>query len=79
MCMFYIIVNIETPLNGWNVYKVVTTCTLLQRQVNKQANKILMDGGECLIMDVKLQAHGFSDKSYCDSFACLYFLVMMFH
>lgn len=38
--MFYIIVNIETPLNGWNVYKVVTTHGLLQRQVNKQANKM---------------------------------------
>lgn len=62
MCMFYIIVNIETPLNGWNVYKVVTSRGLLERQVNKQANKILMDGDECLIMDVRLQAHGFLDK-----------------
>lgn len=40
MCMFYIIVNTETPLNGWNVYEVVTTRGLLQRQVNKQANNM---------------------------------------
>lgn len=38
--MFYIIVNIETPLNGWNVYGVVTTRVLLHRQINKQANKM---------------------------------------
>lgn len=50
MCMFYIIVNIETQLNGWNVYEVVAA----RRQVNKQANKMfLMDVGECLIMDVR--------------------------
>ncbi len=63
MCMFYIIVNIETQLNGWNVYEVVTTHRLLHRQVNKHANKMfLMDGGECLIMDARLLAHGFLDK-----------------
>lgn len=64
MCMFYIIVNIETQLNGSNVYTDVTTGGLLHRQVNKQANKMfLMDGGgECLIMDARLHAHGFLDK-----------------
>lgn len=62
MCMFYIIVNIETLLNGWN--KVVTSHGLLHSQVNKQANMMfLMDGGrECLIMDVGLHAHGFLNK-----------------
>lgn len=58
--MFYIIVNIETRLNGWNVYKVATTRGLLHRQVNKQANEILMDGGECLIMDARITCACFS-------------------
>jgi len=74
MCMFYIIVNIETPLNGWNVYEVVTSPGLLRRQVNKLANNVLMDGAACLIMDLTTCAC-FSRQKDFDSFACLCFLV----
>lgn len=64
MCMFYIIVNIETSVNGWNVNMLVTTDGLLQRRVNKQASKqdVLMDGSECMIMGGSLPAHDFLDK-----------------
>ena len=50
--MFYIFVNTEAPLNGWNVYYLVTS-----KQTSKQ--DVLMDAGVCLIMD----AHGFLDIS----------------
>lgn len=76
--MFYIIVNTETPLNGWN--KVVTTHGLLQRQVNKQANMMFFNGWWWGMFDNGCEATctWFSEQKLCDSFASLYFLLYFF-
>lgn len=62
MGMFYIIVNIETPLKDWNVYVLATarTSTETSKQTSKQ--DVLMDAGECLTMDSRLTEHTFLDK-----------------
>lgn len=75
MCMFNIIVNIETALNGWNVYEVVTT---RGRQVNIQTRCFngwwwMFDNG------FETTCTCFSRQKDCDSFACLCFFLVMFH
>lgn len=58
-------------------------CILGGDKVNKQANSILMDGAECLIMDARLHAHDFLDKrtvtvllacTFCDVLLILMYL-----